>query len=163
VSGLSSPEIRHEFVSDLLAFSMCVDQSLGVGRADHLAGLFVQQDAQRRPIRQAKRAEIDVFDDESVNEMLAASAIDDADERSFATAAILLLIFITKLKVQSSGAPMFRLDPFRQSAAQCHARRRRIWQVFLEARRLQRLLQIGMTDADPLQSPSDRKADEWKL
>jgi hypothetical protein len=144
------PPIRHKLVSDLLAFSLRVDHSLGVGRADHLAGLFVQQDTQRRAIGEAESAEIDVFGDESVNEMLAASTIDDADERSSATAAILLLIFITKLKLQSSGGPMFRLDPFRQGAAQCHTWRRRIGQVLLETRRSQRLLQIEMADTDPL-------------
>jgi hypothetical protein len=39
------PPIWHKLVSNLLAFSLGVDLSLGVGRADHLTGLFVQQDA----------------------------------------------------------------------------------------------------------------------
>ena len=84
--------------------------------------------------------------------MFAARAVDDADERSPATAAILVMLFIAQLKLQSSGGPLFRPDPFCQGAAQCHARRRWIGQVLLEVRRLQRMLQIGMADANPLES-----------
>src|SRR5262249_35874369 len=147
------PPIRHKLVSDLLAFSLRVDQTFGVCRADHLAGLFVQQDAQRRAIREAERAEIDVFGDERVNEVLASSAIDDSNQRSPTPATILVLPFIAKLKSQSSAGPFFRLDPFPQGAAQGPARRGWIGQVLPQARRLQRLPQIGVADANPLQSP----------
>ncbi|MBO0862955.1 MAG: hypothetical protein J2P21_31555 [Chloracidobacterium sp.] len=77
------PPIRNK----LLAFSLGIDHALGVGRADHLAGLLVHQDARRSAVGETERAEINVFGDERVNEMLASSAIDGADERSSATAA----------------------------------------------------------------------------
>src|SRR5262249_44795021 len=95
--------------------------------------------------------------------MFASSAVDDADERSPAPAAMLVLFFVILLKLQSSGGLLFRPDPFRQSAAQAHARRGRMGQVLLEARRLHRLLQIGMADATPGQPPCARKANERKL
>jgi hypothetical protein len=137
----------------LLAFSLGVDHALGIGRTDHLAGLFVQQDAQRSAISQAESAEVHIFCDQGIDKMFAARAVNDSNQRSPATAAVLFLIFIARLKLQSSPGPLFRLDPFRQGAAQCHSRRRWIGQVLLEARQLQRLLQVGMADANPLQSP----------
>src|SRR5262249_34399023 len=109
------PPIRHKFVSDLLAFSPGVDHAFGVGRADHLAGLCVQQDTQRSAVREAEGAEVDVFCDERIDKMFASSAVDDADERSPAPAAMLVLFFVILLKLQSSGGLLFRPDPFRQS------------------------------------------------
>src|SRR5215510_5730905 len=95
--------------------------------------------------------------------MLAARAVDDAYQRSPAAAVILPLLFVLLMELQTSGDPLFRPDPFRQGSAQSHARRRRIGQILLKARRSQRLLQIGMTYANPGQPPEDRVADKRKL
>src|SRR2546428_11389936 len=95
--------------------------------------------------------------------MLAACEVNDANQRSPAAAVIFVLIFIVLLKLQISCNPLFRPDPFGQSAAQGHARRRRIGQIFVKARRLERLLQVGMADANPGQPPEDRVANKWKL
>jgi hypothetical protein len=51
---------------------------LSVGRADHLASLLVQKDAYRSAVGQAER----------IDELFAARAVDDADQRSSATTAM---------------------------------------------------------------------------
>jgi hypothetical protein len=38
------PPIRHKLTSELLAFSLGIDHALGIGRADHLASFFVQDE-----------------------------------------------------------------------------------------------------------------------
>src|SRR5215813_8755249 len=53
---------------DLYRGVLRVDHALGVGRADHFAGLLLQQDTQRRAIRETGRAEINVFGDERIDE-----------------------------------------------------------------------------------------------
>ncbi len=68
--------------------------------------------------------------------MFAARAVDDADHRPPVAAAILVVIFVVLLKLQASSDSLFRPDPFRQGAAQGHARRRRIGQVFVKALRV---------------------------
>src|SRR5215813_2569776 len=108
-------------------------------------------------------SEVNIFGDEHIEEMFAASAVDDADQRSSAAAVILLLLFVALLKLYISGDPLFRPDPFRQGAAQGHARRWRIGQVLLEARPLQRLPQVRMADANPGQPPEDSITEERKL
>jgi hypothetical protein len=76
------------------------------GRATHRV-------AERRAVRQAEHAEINVFGDERIDEMFAARAVDDADQCPPAAAAVLLLISVIPLKLQISGNSLFRLDPFR--------------------------------------------------
>jgi hypothetical protein len=59
--------------------------------------------------------------------------------------------------------PLSCIDPFRQSATQGRARRRRIVQVLVNARNLQRPLLLGMADANPGQPPKNFIAYSWKL
>jgi len=44
-------------------------------------------------------SEVNIFGDEHIDEMFAASAVDDADQRSSAAAVILLLLFVALLKL----------------------------------------------------------------
>ena len=120
------PPVRLQFGRHLLAFVIRLDPPGRLGRADHLARLLVQLNSQVGRVVQPERPVVDVLHHERKDDVLAACAIDDADQCALRFIRVCLL----SDDLLGLRGPGTRDDPGLKGAAERFTRRRWIGKEF---------------------------------